>query len=170
MSQDLPPQQPEGKLIQDALTAKGQSIRQIAPLAGMSDARWRQIVKGYMHVSGVVTPSIAPATTLARMAQVVDVTEEQLTAAGRPDAAAALAELNKRVSPPAATFVATGTAEVGSTAARPTVVDEIDLIYASTSMTPQEKLNAIRMVLRLRAEMDAEATEPAPAKDPVDNH
>lgn len=54
----------------------------------MSDARWRHIVNGRQPVSaGQSVPAIAPALTLARMAQVVGVTADQLRDVGRPDAA-----------------------------------------------------------------------------------
>lgn len=156
MSAEQPSQRPEGKIIQEALKADGRSIRQVAPLAGISDARWRQLVKGSMQVSpGVHRPEIAPALTLARMADVVGVSADQLREAGRDDAAQALEKLREP-------------AEVAPTPAassdRP--VDEIDLIYASTTMTAAEKLHAIRMVLELReqAARESAARKEAPAR------
>lgn len=67
------------------------SVRKAAEKAGISEGRWRQIVKGYQATSGGRIPVIGPAETVARMAVVVGVTAEELSAAGRPDAGAELA-------------------------------------------------------------------------------
>lgn len=66
------------------------SIRKAAGMAGMSDGRWRQIVKGYQGTGTGRIPVIAPDETLARMAIVVGVTPAELDEAGRPDAAEVL--------------------------------------------------------------------------------
>ncbi|MBT2453334.1 hypothetical protein [Streptomyces sp. ISL-86] len=71
------------------------SARKAASQAGLSDARWRQIVSGYQSVSGAHVPVRAPAETLARMAQVVGVSPEQLAEAGREDAAQELGKTRK---------------------------------------------------------------------------
>jgi transcriptional regulator with XRE-family HTH domain len=91
-----PEPQPEGKLITDARKRARLSGREAAKRAGISEGRWRQIVNGYMVVTkGVYSPVVgAPADTIARMAQSVDVTPEQLEAAGRADAAEELRRLN----------------------------------------------------------------------------
>lgn len=90
-----PSQRPEGALIESALeNMPGLSATKAAERAGMSEARWRQIVKGYIsHGAGQYAEVTAPAPRLARMAQVVGVTPEQLDGAGRPDAAEALRNL-----------------------------------------------------------------------------
>lgn len=90
-----PSQRPEGALIESALEAMpGLSATKAAERAGMSEARWRQIVKGYIsHGSGQYAEVVAPAARLARMASVVGVTPEQLENADRPDAADALRNL-----------------------------------------------------------------------------
>ncbi len=153
MKLESPPQQPEGALLHAAQQASGRSIRTAAEQAGMSDARWRQIIKGSMQVQGNVVSVVAPAHTLARMAHVVGVTADQLREVGRADAADALENIDPvdlgqepqtAKEPPRAR----GTALVN---------DEIDMIYASRSMTAQQKLEAIRMVLHLRAQVDAVA-------------
>lgn len=163
MTEELPEQRPEGKLIQEALKTDGRSVRQVAPLARLSEARWRQLVKGQLKVSrGVVLEQIAPTFTLARMASVLGVTPTQLVEAGRPDAAEALERLRA-----IAREVPLYEPNLPSTPEPATSSDEIELIYASKTMTPQEKLNAIRVVLRLRAELEAEA--PA-AQDGVTPH
>jgi hypothetical protein len=75
-----------------ALAGAKLSAREAARRAGISEGRWRQIAGGYQVVSaGVYAPVHGPAQTLARMAAVVGVTPAQLTEAGRPDAAKALA-------------------------------------------------------------------------------
>jgi hypothetical protein len=75
-----------------ALAGANLSAREAARRAGISEGRWRQIAGGYQVVSaGVYAPVHGPAQTLARMAAVVGVTAAQLTEAGRPDAARALA-------------------------------------------------------------------------------
>ncbi|MDX3239744.1 helix-turn-helix transcriptional regulator [Streptomyces sp. ME03-5709C] len=86
---------PEAALIRRALKRSRLTGRSAAARAGLSDARWRQIVSGYQSVGGSHHPVRAPAETLARMAQAVGVTAEELTTAGRPDAAAELAELER---------------------------------------------------------------------------
>lgn len=62
-------------------------------MAGLGDARWRQITSGYQSVSGNYIEVKGPAETLARMARVVGVSAEDLEGAGRKDAAEALKEL-----------------------------------------------------------------------------
>lgn len=153
MTDDLPQQRPEGAVIQAALVTDGRSIRQVAPLAGMSDARWRQIVKGHMTTAGHTSAVIAPAATLARMAHVVGVSPDALTEAGRADAAGLL----KRMGDDAQS--GTSAVPLPVTGATGRVPDEIDMIYASKTMTAQEKLDAIRKVLHLRAEIEAQTPQ-----------
>ncbi len=69
------------------------SMSEAARRAGISDTRWRQIEKGSRPFRGGYYPEAAPAELLARMAQVVGVTAEELAACGRADAAAELAAL-----------------------------------------------------------------------------
>jgi transcriptional regulator with XRE-family HTH domain len=84
---DVPP---EGALIKAALAAARISQREAARRAGISDTRWRQIVSGYQAVGGEKVPFRSPDETLARMAHAVNVSPEQLEAAGRAESAAAL--------------------------------------------------------------------------------
>jgi hypothetical protein len=93
---DKPEPQPEGMLITDARKRARLSGREAARRAGISEGRWRQIVNGYIVVAkGVYSPVAgAPANTVARMAQTVDVAPEELEAAGRADAAEELRKLN----------------------------------------------------------------------------
>lgn len=151
MTDELPPQRPEGKLIEAAAEADGRSIRKLATAAGLSDARWRQIVKGNQSVgSGRFNEVVAPAATLARMAYALGVAPEQLDEVGREDAAAALTRLIFEAQNGVNVLPLPASASAGP--AR----DEIEMIYASRTMTAQEKLDAIRMVLHLRAQIDAE--------------
>lgn len=81
-------QKPEGVLLAQAMELKQLSARAAAQMAGMSDARWRQIINGYAAAgAGQVVEVTGPDDTIARMARVVDVTPEQLRKAGRPEAA-----------------------------------------------------------------------------------
>lgn len=94
MSQPSPP--PEAQLIErlrESARPK-MSVRKAAAAAGISEGRWRQIIKGFNQVSAEVrVPSSAPAETLARMARVVGATPEQLREVGRQDAAEYLEEI-----------------------------------------------------------------------------
>jgi hypothetical protein len=83
---------PWGAALTKALADAQLSAREASRRAGISEGRWRQIASGYQVVSsGVYAPVHGPAQTLAKMAAVAGVTPAQLTAAGRPDAASALA-------------------------------------------------------------------------------
>lgn len=91
---ERPEQPPEGRLIALALKRTRLSGRKAAERAGLSEGHWRAIMNGSRSIStGVWVPVHGPAETLARMAQVVGVTPEQLDEAGRGDAAAELREL-----------------------------------------------------------------------------
>ncbi|MDX3067285.1 helix-turn-helix transcriptional regulator [Streptomyces sp. ND04-05B] len=81
---------PEAVLLKEALQRKRLSGREAARRAGVSDTWWRNVVRGYQTVSGTAVAVKGPAETVARMAQVTDVTPDQLRAAGREDAAKAL--------------------------------------------------------------------------------
>jgi transcriptional regulator with XRE-family HTH domain len=89
---ERPPPPPWGALLTSALRSAGLSAREGARRAGISEGRWRQIASGYQVVSpGVYAPVHGPAQTVARMAAAAGVSPAQLTGAGRPDAATALA-------------------------------------------------------------------------------
>lgn len=151
MARDNPEQTPEGKLIEEAAKASGRSARQLAANAGMSDTRWRQVVRGQQPgPKGDPIAVKAPSLTLARMAQATGVSAEQLEEVGRDDAATALRGLSVSSSGPGGFADAPG--------------DEIDMIYASRSMTAEEKLRAIRKVLHLRAQVEQGQHEEAAAE------
>lgn len=139
-----PAQTPEGHLVEQATIKNGRSVRQLAANAGISDARWRHIVKGYQPKGGGrYEPVIGPAATLARMAYVLELTPEELATAGRADAAKSLADMQEA-------HERGQRAEPGDD-----LPDEIELIYQS-DLPASRKLDMIRMVLRLRAQAGAE--------------
>lgn len=85
---------PEGRIIEDAREKRRLSQNKAAERAGMSGTRWRQIVTGVASGGkGIQIPVHGRAVTVARMAQVVGVTPEQLADVGRGDAAEELREL-----------------------------------------------------------------------------
>lgn len=81
-------QRPEGKLLGAAMARTGKSVRKIAAGMGISDSRLRHIVNGYQPVGrGQKVEVVAPAATLARIADKLGITPNDLVAAGREDAA-----------------------------------------------------------------------------------
>lgn len=78
----------EAELITGRRKRAGLSRRAAAQAAGISPTRWREVELG---ISSRATPE-----TLARMAAVVWVTPEELTAIGCPEAAAGLTRLLDR--------------------------------------------------------------------------
>ncbi len=88
---ERPEPPPWGTVITAALRRAGLSAREAARQAGISEGRWRQITGGYQVVRpGVYARVRGPAATLAKMAAVAGVTEAELRAAGRDDAAQVL--------------------------------------------------------------------------------
>jgi hypothetical protein len=148
MADETPGQTPEGRLIEKAAKASGRSIRALAANAGMSDTRWRQVVRGYQqNSSGITIEARATPQTLARMAISAGVTPGELEEAGREDAA----EQQRRILNQMATD-SVAPLPVGAPGQQS---DEIDMIVAS-NMTAREKLLRIRQVLELRAQADAD--------------
>ena len=86
---------PEGTLIKQAQRSMRISQREAARRADLSEARWRQLVSGYMLVQRTYVPVRSPDKTLARMARAVGVTAEELVSAGREGAATALREVEE---------------------------------------------------------------------------
>jgi transcriptional regulator with XRE-family HTH domain len=93
---EKPAQSAEGAALQRAMVRERLSARQAANQAGISEGRWRQIVAGYQSAGGQHIPVTAPPATLARMAAAVGVTADDLTEAGRSDAAEILRDLTQR--------------------------------------------------------------------------
>ena len=72
------------------------SRRQAAARAGISPSQWSDVERGHKQAgSGVTVPVQATPETLARMAHVVGVSAEELSAAGRDDAGRALRALQE---------------------------------------------------------------------------
>jgi hypothetical protein len=157
MGQQTPRQTREGRLIEDATKASGRSIRSLAANAGMSDTRWRQIMKGSQPgPGGEHIQVVAPALTLAKMAAVLQLDPAELVKTGRTDAADLLVHdrgidlITRTAEGDTVTFV-----QVKGQVNRDVHMnDEIDLIYRSTTMSPLQKLEMIRMVLELRAQVE----------------
>lgn len=91
MSETAEYQRPEGQLIQNAAKNKGVSMRELADLIDLSEARVRNIVNGYQAVGqGQRISIVGPEDTVAKMAGALGITPEELEEAGRRDAAHAL--------------------------------------------------------------------------------
>ncbi|ANA99473.1 hypothetical protein [Mycobacteroides chelonae] len=97
MDAEAPP--PEAELIERLrreLTPR-LSVNRASKMAALSEARWRQIAKGYQQVDPQTRVAVrAPSETLARMAYAVSATPKQLRSAGREDAAGELELLLRR--------------------------------------------------------------------------
>lgn len=93
MDAKTPAPPPEANLIKEALRRQKLSSREASRRAGVSDTWWRNVMRGYQTVGGVIAPVKGQPDTLARMAQVTGVTPTQLRDAGRADAAEALEQL-----------------------------------------------------------------------------
>jgi transcriptional regulator with XRE-family HTH domain len=80
----------EAQLIRRSRETAGPPLsrRQAAAKAGISPSQWSDVERGSKRAGpGIVIPVIATPDTLAKMAAAVGVTAEELTAAGRADAA-----------------------------------------------------------------------------------
>jgi hypothetical protein len=176
MGVEIPRQTREGRLIEGAASVSGLSVKKLAANAGISDTRWRHIVRGWQPgPGGAMNPVVAPANTLARMALAVGVSAEDLIEAGRGDAAEVLPSVEaRRLSDSGVDFAVMrpdGQVEIfeAKNYASAGQADEIELVYASRSMTAKQKLETIRMILQLRAEVEAEEVEvEAPKEAPAD--
>lgn len=83
----------EARLIQQRREAATSPIsrRQAAAKAGISPSQWSDIERGHKRAGqGTIVPVRAIAETLARMAQTIGISPDDLAAAGRQDAAAIL--------------------------------------------------------------------------------
>ncbi|MFE4329711.1 helix-turn-helix domain-containing protein [Streptomyces sp. NPDC056831] len=90
----------EAPLIEAARKQKRLTVREAAKQARVSEAGWRQIVSGAESLGGGTYREVkAKAETLARIAQVVGITSDQLARVGREDAAAALEEITPEPEP-----------------------------------------------------------------------
>src|ERR1700729_2458542 len=90
MTTPRPPRPPVMDLIAERRRRRDLSLRRAGNLAGISEARWRQLENGFRTTPIGPAPEHAPARTLARMAAAVGVTPAELDAAGHPEAAGLL--------------------------------------------------------------------------------
>lgn len=92
---------PEAALIEEArlrLPRNRSAVAKVAKRAGISEARWRQVAKGYQQATKETrVPVRAPAETLARMAEAVNLTADDLEQVGRQDAAEIMREQRTRM-------------------------------------------------------------------------
>lgn len=104
-------QPPEAALIEEArlrLPKTRSAVTKVAKRAGISEARWRQIAKGYQQATKETrVPVRAPAETLARMAEAVNVSAHQLDAVGRSDAAQVIRGQRRRMAEGLASLIPT---------------------------------------------------------------
>lgn len=86
-----PPQPPEGRMLEEGLRTRGWSVRAAAQRSGISESRWRQVIRGSQtRKNGTYLPVSAPPVTVARMALALDLAPHCLREAARPDAARVL--------------------------------------------------------------------------------
>ncbi|MFG1872215.1 hypothetical protein [Micromonospora arborensis] len=91
---EKPDPRPEGALIFGAMERRGLTARAAAAKVGMSEGRLRQIINGYQALGqGQFRVVVGKAIRVAQLAKLVGVTPEQLTEAGREDAARILRDL-----------------------------------------------------------------------------
>ena len=115
----------------------------------MSDTRWRQVVRGWQQSSGGRTiEAKASADTLARMAIAVGVTAQQLEDVDREDAAEVLRRI-ATAPPERLPGYRPMLSEAGP-------MDDIEMINASRTMSVEQKLRAIQIILRLRKQREEE--------------
>lgn len=81
-------QTPEGRLLERAMKKPPKiSGRKLAELADLSEGRVRQIVNGYKSEGGMMIPVSAPAETIARLGDALDIRPEEFEEIGRVDVA-----------------------------------------------------------------------------------
>ncbi|MCC9686945.1 helix-turn-helix transcriptional regulator [Streptomyces sp. MNU103] len=90
----------EAPLIDAARRRARITVREAARQSRVSEAHWRQIISGYESLGGGEYREVhAKPETLARIAQVVGITPDQLIKVGRDDAARALEEITPDPAP-----------------------------------------------------------------------
>lgn len=109
----------------------------------MSEAHWRQIISGYESLGGGQYREVhAKPETLARIAQVIGITPDQLVKVGREDAARALEEITPEPAPEP----------------EPAYTPPVDAVYAILASLPPEA--QAEVVARLARENPA-AVQPS---------
>lgn len=92
MTTPRPPRPHVMDLIAEHRRKRNLSLRRAGDLAGISEARWRQLENGFRPTKIGPAPEQARTRTLARMAEAVGMTADELAGAGYPGAAELLAE------------------------------------------------------------------------------
>jgi len=154
IAQELPP--PEAELIRRRREAAvpAMSRRQAAAKAGISPSQWSDVERGSKKAGpGVTVPVHATAKTLAKIAQVIGATPDELTAADREDAASELRDaardrlLRQRIAAiPGLGAVATqaAAAQASHRDLLPLIARGLDAIEASNlSVRTKQQLNSL---------------------------
>ena len=111
------------------------SMRRAAHLAGIAAQSWANVETGQKNLgAGIVVPHEGSADMVARMASVVGVTPDELAGAGREDAAAILAIIDKARP---------------SARAADTIGQAVDAISAASGLTERQKVKLRQMVEQL---------------------
>lgn len=113
----------EAPLIDAARRRARITVREAARQSRVSEAHWRQIISGYESLGGGEYREVhAKPETLARIAQVVGITPDQLIKVGREDAARALEEITPDPAPEP----------------EPAYTPPVDAVYAILASLPPE--------------------------------
>lgn len=111
------------------------SMRRAAHLAGIAAQSWANVEAGQKSLgAGIVVPHEGSAEMVARMASVVGVTPAELAGAGREDAAAILAIIDK--------------ARPSARAAE-TIAQAVEAISAASGLTERQKTRLRQLVEQL---------------------
>lgn len=143
-----PLQRPEGALIETAQRSRGIQVKDAAQASGLSLTRWRQIVTGHETVKGGYKAVRAPDETLAKMANAVGVTPEELDAADRAGAASALRAIKDGlVRPSGPSAVAAATSDIPPPPDEAVFSHPVELeIWRQHATTPAERADYIATV------------------------
>ena len=122
----------EAPLIDAARKRARITVREAARQSRVSEAHWRQIISGYESLGGGQYREVhAKPETLARIAQVVGITPDQLVKVGREDAAQALEEITPDPTP------------------EPAYSPPVDAVYAIlASLPPEGQAEVVRRLAR----------------------
>jgi len=138
---ERPEPPPEAPLIDAARRSSRLTVREVTRRARISEAHWRQIVSGYESLGGGEYREVhAKPETLARIAQVIGLTPDQLRKVRRTDAAEALEEITPDPQPEP-----------------PSYTPPVDAVYAILASLPPD---AQAEVVRRLAKENPAAVEP----------
>jgi transcriptional regulator with XRE-family HTH domain len=138
---------PLGRLVEDARTQSlGISAREAARRAGISSARWRQVVTGFQPKAGGTVPVNPTARTVIAMALAVDV-----------DPTAALEAAGQEINPRAVESLVADVrrrmvASLDDTGPADGLVDEVERIRGLRSIPPGDRIRMVRALVALYEE------------------